>query len=206
MNSLAILRQLFFAWAFAALLPLPVLLATNPASDSDIKCLYLGVAAAWFATEVFRPNGAPMSPELWRDKMLALLIAVAINVSLFILLGLSTGVQSNIPFPLKAAFSAVPALGVMPWLSQRVKQQYVAIFLGVTMITAAKLLGCIVARLVYGPNYLEEGYASGDWRTAKLMISLFWAFTISLSAGLLWQSYRVAQRAEGNRERTGENA
>jgi hypothetical protein len=189
MKSLNILRQQLFPWAFAALLPLPILLATSPTKHTDVKCLYLGLASAWFATEVFRSDNAPQTRSTWRDKVFAVLIALVINVSLFIVLGLSAGVQSGIPFPLMAVFVAVPAIGIVPWLSQRIQQQYAIIILGATMVACAKLLACVVARLVYGPNYVEQGYVAADWQTAKLMISFFWALTVALSAGLLWASF-----------------
>ena len=67
-------------------------------------------------------------------------------------------------------------------------------------VVSIKLGACVVARLVYGPNYLEEGYASADWHTAKLMISLLWAGIIALSAGLLWSSYRSAKLLESSRD------
>ena len=191
MQSLSILRQLIFAWDFTALLPVPILVATNPTTRTDVKCLYLGLASAWFATEVFRPDGGLTSRAAWRDKVLAVLSALTLNVSLFIVLGLSVGVRSGIPFPLMAAFSAVPALGIVPWLSQRLRQQYAVIILGATMVALAKLAACVVARFTYGPDYVEQGYVAANWETAKLMISLFWGITIVLSATLLWASFEV---------------
>jgi hypothetical protein len=90
-----------------------------------------------------------------------------------------------------AIFAAVPAIGMAPWLSQRIEQQYAAIFAGATLVVTAKLLACVVARFVYGPNYVEQGYVAANWQTAKLMISLFWTFTIVSSLGMLWLSFRT---------------
>jgi hypothetical protein len=214
MKPLRILRELFFAWAFAALLPLPVLLATSPARHADVKCLYLGLASAWFASEAFYGKSRQVSASAgsetaptnespgsqtpatnWRDTVLAVVIALVANVSLFILLGLSIDIESHFPFPLMAALSAVPALGMVPWLSQRVPQQYAALVLGATLVALFKLAACVVARVVYGPNFLEDGYVAGDWRTAKLMISVFWGITTTASAGMLWMSFRRERRA-----------
>jgi hypothetical protein len=117
--------------------------------------------------------------------MLALWIAVLANVALFIGLGLSVGTRSNLPFPLMAALSATPALGLAPWLSLRVRQQDAALILGAMIVGSLKLVGCIVARLVYGPQFDELGYIAGDWRTAKLMISTFWGLTAGVSMSLL---------------------
>jgi hypothetical protein len=62
------------------------------------------------------------------------------------------------------------------------------------LVLAAKLAGCVVARIVYGPDYIERGYVSADWRSAKLMISLFWSFSTLLSVGLLMADYRSCKR------------
>ena len=97
-----------------------------------------------------------------------------------------------------AALSAIPALGLAPWLMFRIKHQYAAIILGATIVAAAKMAACVVARFVYGPNYIAEGYVAADWRTAKLMISLFWIFTAALSLGLIIAHYKEAKLL-GNR-------
>ena len=81
--------------------------------------------------------------------------------------------------------SATPALGLAPWLSLRVRQQYAALILGAMIVGSLKLVGCIVARLVYGPQFDELGYIAGDWRTAKLMISTLWGLTAGVSLSLL---------------------
>lgn len=192
MPSLHILRQHFLTWAFTALLPLPILLAAGPAAPAAIKCLYLGLASAWFAVEVFRTDGGFESPARHRDKLLAVLLALTASVSLFIVLGLSAGVSSKFPFPLMAAFAAVPAVGMLPWLTQRIRQPYAALILGATIVALCKLAACVVARIVYGPDFLEAGYVAADWRTAKLMISVFWALTITISAAMLCLSFRRA--------------
>ncbi len=190
------LRQLFLPWAFAALLPLPMLLAISPTEHADVKCLYLGIASAWFATEVFRPGDPARSRSEWCRRLLAVLIGVAINVVLFVVLGMSVGIESHIPFPLLAVFSVVPAIGFVPWLSLKARSPAAVIIAGAMMVAVIKLGACVVARLVYGPNYVEEGYVAADWRTAKLMISLLWALTIALSGGLLRKSYRSVQDVE----------
>jgi hypothetical protein len=194
MNFFHILQRLISAWGFTALLPLPMLLATSPARDTDVKCLYLGLTSAWFATEVFGRYNATIAGARWHDKVMAVLVALAINVSLFIALGLSVGVQSNVSFPLMAAFCAVPALGIVPWLMQRIEDRYAVIILGATIVAVAKLGACVVARVVYGPDYVEQGYVANNWHTAKLMISLFWGITVLISAALLWRSFRSPHR------------
>jgi hypothetical protein len=189
------LRAMAVTWALAATLPLPVLVMTDPAGSGDISCLYLGAAGGWLAAEFHRSGGLPESAGRWRARMLALATAVAVNAAVFIAFGIAAGVQTHFPFPLMAVLSAIPAVGVLPWLSRRVRRQpYVAIVFGAMLVFAAKLAACVVARIVYGPDYIEQGYVAADWRSAKLMISLFWSFSTLLSAGLLLADYSSCKR------------
>ena len=182
-------------WAVAAFLPLPVLVALDPANSADVSCLYLGVINAWLVTEFHRSWGLPESAASWRAMMRAIIVAVSVNVALFIGFGLAAGVQTHFPFSLMAVLSALPVIGVMPWMLRRVSQHpYAAIVFSGFLIFACKLAGCVVARLVYGPDYLEQGYAAADWRTAKLMITLLWTFSTLLSLGLFLSEYRYCAR------------
>ena len=195
------LRSCWTASAFAGFLPLPALFMLPGRDTAQVACAYLGLALAWLATEIFRCDGLPVTYAAWRAKMLALWIAVLANVALFIGLGLSVGTRSNLPFPLMAALSATPALGLAPWLSLRVRQQYAALILGAMIVGSLKLVGCIVARLVYGPQFDELGYIAGDWRTAKLMISTFWGLTACVSMSLLvadWWKFKRQSIREAN--------
>ena len=72
---------------------------------------------------------------------------------------------------------------------------YAAILFSGFLVGGCKIAGCVVARVVYGPDYIAQGYVSADWRTAKLMISLFWSFSTLLSLGLLFADYRYCARS-----------
>jgi len=154
--------------------------------NGPISCLYLGMASAWLATQICGHNGLPESFSSWAAKTLALFIAVIANVVFFVLLGVTAGVRTNIPFPAMAAWSAVPALGLVPWLTIRLREPYTTLVFAATTVGAIKLISRIVARICYDPDYIEQGYIAGDWRTAKLMISLLWTLTVGLSIGLLF--------------------
>ena len=169
------------AWIAAAFLPIPVLMTTDWRHNAVISCVYLGLASAWLACEIFSFGGMPISRITWSAKTLATALAVFTNAALFIALGVSAGVRANFPFPLMALLSVVPAIGLVPWLAQRVTLKYGAIFFGVFILGAAKIAGCAVARIKYGPNFMELGRIGADWRTAKLMISTFWVLTITIS-------------------------
>ena len=175
------LRRLLMPWSFALLLPMPMLLATSDHPNSDIATLYLALGAAWLATEAFHPDRAPATAPQGRRRMGALLIYLAASGIIFTLLGLATGVPSNIPLPLLAAFGVAPSLGLVPWLTLKFRQPYAAIILGGLTVGLLKITGCIVARIVYGPDCNALGYVSADWQTAKLMISVTWAGTLLVS-------------------------
>ena len=182
-------------WAVAAFLPLPILVVADPANSADVSSIYLGVINAWLVTEFRRSWGLPESPASWRARTLAIITAISINVALFIGFGLAAGVQTHFPFPLMAVLSAIPAIGVMPWMLRRVPQHpYAAIIFSGFLIFACKLAGCVVARVVYGPDYIAQGYVAADWRTAKLMITLLWSFSTLLSLGLFLADYRHCAR------------
>lgn len=184
-------------WTVAAFLPLPVLVAIDPARSADVSCLYLGVMNAWLVTEFHRSCGLPGSATSWRTRTLAITTAISVNVAIFVAFGLAAGVRTHFPFALMAVLSAIPAIGVMPWMLRRVWQHpYAAIVFSGILIGACKLAGCVVARVVYGPDCIAQGYVAADWRTAKLMITLFWSFSTLLSLGLLLADYRCCTRKD----------
>jgi hypothetical protein len=199
------LGAMAMTWAVAGLLPLPILVASDPAGSADIACLYLGLGCAWLVTEIYRFGGLPASRGAWRAKTLAISVAVATNTAIFILFGVAAGVQTHFPFPLMAMLAAIPAVGLVPWLIRRVHHPYAAIVLGGMLVLAAKLAGCVVARIADGPDYMAQGYVSADWRSAKLMISLFWFFSTSLSLALLLADYISLRREFPTKAVTGES-
>ena len=169
-------------WSFALLLPMPMLVVDGESANSDIATLYLALGAAWLAMEAFRPGQEPQSAAQWRRRFAALLLLLTTNAVIFSVLGFLAGVQSNIPLPMLAAFGIAPALGLVPWLMLRLRQPYAAIVLGALTVLLIKISGCIVARVVYGPDALALGFMAADWRTAKVMLSVVWAGTLLASA------------------------
>lgn len=185
------LRSMQSPWAFAAFMPLPVLVAMDPANSAMISCLYLGIINAWLVTEFQRSCGLPLTLAALNTRMAAVMTAVFANTALFIAFGISAGVVTHFPFPLMASLSVIPAIGLIPCLLQRLpRNPYAAIILGGLLIFACKLVGCVAARIIYGPDYLDLGYAAADWRTAKLMIVVFWTLNTSVSLGSLLAIYR----------------
>jgi hypothetical protein len=184
-----LLRQLAMTWTAAACLPLPALLMTNPATNAEVACLYLGLASAWLATEILRFNGYPESRATWLVKTIAICIALVVNATIFVAFGTMVSVRSNLPFPLLATFAVIPSIGLVSWMTLRLRDPFNAMVLSAFILLAAKLSACVVARFVYGPDFMEHGYVAADWRTAKLMISLTWSSITTISFGLLVLAY-----------------
>ena len=166
------MRNFNTIWITTLLLPLPVLIIVNPAYNAEISCIYLGLASAWLAIHVVQHDGLNLG---------RLYAALALNLAVFVAMGLAAGVESKFPFPLMAALSVVPAMGLVPWLALRMQNPLRVIILAAVIELAAKLTGCVVARIVYGPNFQLEGRIAGDWSTARLMISTFWILSSSFS-------------------------
>ena len=191
-----VLRAIGIRWLVAAMLPLPVLLISDPAAGGTIACLYLGLASAWLSTEIHRSGAQPGPLDAWLAKSLAVAIACMANVACFILFGLTVGVHTQFPFPGMAALSAVTALGLVPLLMRKTHEQFSAIILAGVLLLAAKLAGCVVARIVYGPGFDKEGRIAADWGTAKLMIGTFWILCVILSLGSFLADYLNRRRLD----------
>jgi hypothetical protein len=175
------LRRRSTTWGAAFLLPLPALLTIDPERSAEPACLYLGLSSAWLACEILGAGGLPKIRSAWLAKSLEIAVAVFFNTAAFIALGLAIGVRANLPFPAMASLSAVPAVGLVPWLMLRLRRTHAALVLGAVMVGGAKIAGCIVARAVYGPTFAADGRIAADWDTAAVMISTFWALTTCLS-------------------------
>lgn len=194
-SVLAALRRLLMPWGFALLLPVPVLLTRADSNGADIGALYLALGGAWLGVEAFRPGSEPVTVSAWRTQISALVICLVVNALVFTILGLAAGVKSSIPLLIMAAFCISPALGLVPWLTLRLRQPYGAIILGAMIVGLTKLASCVVVRIVYGPNALADGFMAADWRTAKLMISLMWTGTLVVSAlGIIACHRRFAEK------------
>jgi hypothetical protein len=183
------MRTFATTWIATLLLPLPALMTVNPTFNAEISCLYLGLASAWLAIHTVRSEPLPLSRRLWR-----LYAALAINLVVFVTLGLAAAVESRLPFPIMAMLSVIPAMGLIPCLTLRIKNPLTVIIFAAVIELSAKLTGCVVARIVYGPDFQIEGRIAGDWTTARLMISTFWIISSSLSLVALGAAFLIPGR------------
>jgi hypothetical protein len=189
-DATKILQSVAITWFTAACLPLPVLFMTSPATSADVACLYLGLASAWLATQILAVGGYPGTRSAWLAKTMAICIALAANAIFVMMIGWLLSVRSNLPFPLLAMFAVIPSIGLVPWMTLRIGEPFKAIVLSAFVLLACKLSACVVARAVYGPDYMEHGYVAADWRTAKLMISITWSLITLISASMLAACFR----------------
>jgi hypothetical protein len=91
-------------------------------------------------------------------------------------------------------------------MTLRIGEPFKALVLSAAVLLACKLSACVIARVVYGPDYMEHGYVAADWRTAKLMISLTWSSITAISVGLAALGYwQFEQPAELKHEGGGLN-
>lgn len=175
------LRLLLLPWGMSLLFPMPMLLVGGESASSDLATLYIGIGAAWLVGEAFRRENKPPQSAC-RARIFAVLVFLAINVLAFWVMGGIGPIQSNIPWPLLCFLAVIPAVGLIPWLVLRIGHPHAALVVAGLIVGSIKICGCIVARIVYGPDFIALGYVSADWTTAKLMISVMWGGTILVSA------------------------
>jgi hypothetical protein len=171
-------RSLLLPWGFSLLFPLPLMAVDPGAVSSDIITLYVALSLGWLATEVFRNFTASERGVRWRARIGAFVCMACLNALVFIGAGEFNHVRSNMPWPLLVCLATAPAIGLVPWLVLKMKQPQGALVMAALIVGCLKLFGCVMARIVYGPDFLKDGYASADWNTAKLMISCMWTGTL----------------------------
>ncbi len=174
-------RSLLLPWGFSLLFPLPLIMVDPGAVNSDIVTLYVGLSLAWLATEVFRRPDLVRGVAQWRARIAAFIGLVSLNLLVYIAAGMASPVKSNIAWPLLVCLASAPAIGLVPWLVLKMKNPQGAIVMSMLIVGGTKLLGCVIARIVYGPDFLRLGYVSADWKAAKLMISCMWTGTLLVS-------------------------
>ena len=66
----------------------------------------------------------------WRTRISALVICLVVDALVFTVPGMAAGVKTNIPLPIMPAFGISPALGLVPWLTLRLRQRMERLFSG----------------------------------------------------------------------------
>src|SRR5262245_49802402 len=185
------LRDMLPTWAVAVLLPLPVATFWQDGSGRDFAYAYLFLGCAILTAERFgRParvdatERAGDAPRLWRVKVGALAWGMAGAVAVFTAFGWAMSGQTDAVVPVLAVLAVVPALGCVPFLAIVTGRPYAAVLFTVFLLGAVKLAGCVVVRIVYGPNALAEGHMTLPWEQPNLLVWLCLAGAMALSAVL----------------------
>ncbi len=197
------LRDMLPTGAMAVLLPMPVATFWQDGSGRAFAYAYLLLGCAILAAERFaqRPPVAATSSsaedlsQLWRAKMMALALAMAGAVSVFTAFVWAQNGQPDLVVPLLAILAVVPALGCVPYLSIVTGKPYAAVLFTLFLLGLVKLAGCVMVRIVYGPQALAEGRMTLPWEQPNFLVWFCLAGAMALSAFM----YLLARRAFRNR-------
>lgn len=132
----------------------------------------------------------------WVARMTPLVALEIVAALVFVLFGVVPRADSGLPISMLAFFTLAPGLGIVPYLTLRIRRPFAAVVFTAFIVASIKLASCVAVRFVYGPTALEDGYMAGDWQTAKLMISLFWIGTLALSVVLAVACRRLLLRTQ----------
>jgi|SRR5438445_1118725 len=181
------IKFLLPGWAIVVLASWLVLVATPANETSDYPFMGLGLGCAALAARAFSralpqdETDTPPSERAWIVRIFAVSVTALAAAAAFTWASVESHVSPGLPIPLLAVLTVTPALGIVPYLTLRIGKPFAAVVLSAFVVGLSKIAGCVVVRIVYGPDALVDGYMAGDWQTAKLMISLFWIGTVTVS-------------------------
>ena len=176
-------RALLPALAFALVLPIPAITFWEDGAGRAYAYAYLFLGCAIMAAESFTVGSSSGSPDaielpraerraVWLAKMSALSIAVLCAVAVFTLawFALSDTVDHRVPS--LALLTVLPALGGVPYFTLKTRKLFLGVLFATLLLCSIKILGCVVVRMVYGPDALAQGYMAMDWRRPNLLVVL----------------------------------
>jgi hypothetical protein len=181
-------------WAVVVLLPVPMATFWHEGPGRDFAYAYLFLGCAILAAERFGRTacqGSAGDVPLWRAKVTALGVAMAAAAGVFTAFAWAMIGHPDGLVPLFAALAIVPALCCVPFLAVVTGRPYAAVLFAVLLLAAVKLLGCVVAVLVYGWNAQAEGHLTLPWERPNLLVWLCLVGAMALSAVL----YPLGRRA-----------
>jgi hypothetical protein len=180
---------------------LPFVVRAVLPDDPDFAYLALGLGCGVLAAVRFAgsPSANPrfLDPkDPWIAMMLPVFVLACLSAAVFVLFRAVPRKVSGLPIPLLAFLALTPGLGLVPYLTLRIGRPFAAIVFAAFIVASIKLASCVVVRVAYGPTALEDGFMSGDWQAAKVMISLFWLGTLTVSGALAIASRRLLRRKQ----------
>jgi hypothetical protein len=101
--------------------------------------------------------------------------------------------------PVLAVLAVIPAVCCVPYLTLATGQPFAAVVAVTFLLTAVKLAGCVVVRLVYGPTALADGRMPLPWEAPNLLVWLCLGGALMCSAVLC----PLGRRADGRQWGSG---
>lgn len=175
-------RRFLPAWGVMLVLPIPMLDCWNIADARYSALGYLFLGSAILAGECFRPDpnagidkGPKAGSDAWKAKMLALILATALEVAFFVVVceALNEAPGSATVICLLSLHAVVPALCIVPYFTVVTGKPYAAVIIAGAILGACKVAGDVVALLVYGPQAERQGYLSATWAHPNLLSLVF---------------------------------
>jgi hypothetical protein len=188
------LRELLPTWAVVVLLPVPMATFWHEGSGRDFAYAYLFLGCAILAAERFgRTAGSESARDvpLWRTKLTALGLAMAAAAGVFTAFAWAILGRPDALVPLLAVVASVPALCCVPFLAVVTGRPYAAVLFAAVLLAVVKLLGCVIAVLVYGWNAQAEGHLALPWEQPNLLVWLCLAGAMAVSVVM----YPLGRRA-----------
>jgi hypothetical protein len=189
---LAELRSLLPAWVVCLAVPLPAVLLWRSSDGRAfaLGCFFIGCASlvAWSFSRAEDRRGP------WREKMLALGLALLAALVVLSLLCLGLNDARDYDVPLVALTILVPSLGMVPYLTLLTRKPLAAVVFTVALVACMKLLGGTVVVLVYGWDATLHGHTRMPWTNPNLLVWVFWTATALCSALLYvlgWRRFRA---------------
>ena len=83
-----------------------------------------------------------ISPVLY---VVAICVALVANTTMFVAFGVMVSVRSNLPFPLLAAFAVIPSIGLVSWMTLRLRDLFKAMVLSAFILMAVIMAALMMA-------------------------------------------------------------
>ena len=204
------LRYLLPFWIICMLLPLPFLLFWHSPEGRSValKGLFLGcmiLVAYSFRRDVRPPNGSEPAPQIWRQRMLPLSLALFASFAVFSVIclllnnphdfGTSKAEEDqgiwwrafvfdtphDFVAPMLALMTLIPSLCIVPYFVLVTRKPLAAVIFTALLVGCMKLLGATVVVLIYGWDADAQGRTKMPWNDPDLLVWLFWGFSAAFS-------------------------
>ena len=191
--------KLLPAWAIALVLPLPILEFWSNGSARFYALDYVFLGNAIVAAECYRRDSTStgsstqeVGVRLWYAKMGAVILSGLLSAAVFSVacLSLDQETANPIAIPLFSTLVIVPAVCIVPYFTLVTDRPFAAVVIACFIFGACKVMGDVVALLVYGSHAGELGYLSATWTHPNLLAWVFFTCSALCSAICCVLGYR----------------